>query len=71
MASYNHYQPENSAIWTITHNLNTNFIAIDTMKLIGNGVYEKVLPDQVELTTENSVTVYFLTPVTGRARIVA
>ena len=71
MASYNYYQPANLATWTITHNLKTKFIAIDTMRLSSGGIYEKVMPKFVQIINDNVVSVQFPSPQFGRARIVA
>ncbi|MGZ8924399.1 MAG: hypothetical protein ACXW2E_00815 [Nitrososphaeraceae archaeon] len=71
MASYNYYQSTASSTWTITHELNTKFVAIDTMKLVGNGVYEKLLPESVQIIDDNSILVTFSNAIAGRARIVS
>lgn len=71
MASYNHYQPIGSTIWTVNHNLNSRFLAMDALKLSGDGVYEKIMPMRVEVIDNNTLSVTFQTAVIGRARIVA
>lgn len=71
MASYNHYQPIATSTWTINHNLSTKFIAFDAMRFAGNGVYEKVMPEKVEIIDDNTITVKFSMNVPGRARLVA
>lgn len=70
MASFNHYQPISSTNWIIPHKLNSQFLAIDIMKLIGNGSYEKIQAHIVEQVDDNTISVKFQTPVSGRARIV-
>lgn len=71
MASYNHYQPIATSSWTVNHNLGTKYIAFDVMRFSGNGVYEKVMPEKVEIIDDNAITVKFPSTVAGRARIVA
>ncbi|PPD55733.1 MAG: hypothetical protein CTY12_00305 [Methylotenera sp.] len=71
MASHNHYQPIATSTWTINHNLSTKFLAFDVMRFSGNGVYEKVMPERVDIIDDNTVSVKFSTHVTGRARLVA
>lgn len=71
MASYNHYQPIAASTWTITHSLSTKIVAFDAMRYSGNGVYEKVMPEKVEIVDDNTITVRFSTNIPGRARIVA
>jgi hypothetical protein len=70
MASYNFVQTNSNAVWTINHNLNSNFIATDAMKLTVAGVYQKVLPYKVTLPTKNTMVLEFEVPVAGRARLV-
>lgn len=71
MASYNFYQPASLSTWTITHKLNTKFVAIDVMRLTSGGIFEKVMPSSVQIINDNVVSVKFPTPQFGRARIVA
>ena len=71
MASYNYYQPTLSNTWVISHNLNSTFLAIDTMMLSGNSVYVKFEPAQVQIIDSNNISVSFNTPLSGRARIVS
>lgn len=71
MASFNFYQPATLLTWTITHNLKTKFVAIDTMRLVSGGVYEKVMPTSIQIINDNVLSVKFLTPQIGRARVVA
>ncbi len=70
MASYNFVQPTTSATWTINHNLNSNFLATDAMKLTVAGVYQKVLPYTVKQPTKNQMVLQFTTAISGRARVV-
>ena len=71
MASYNHYQSTSSATWTITHNLNSKFVAIDVMRISSGGMFEKVMPQSVQIVNDNTISVKFPTAQYGRARIVA
>lgn len=70
MASYNFVQPTSNATWTINHNLNSFFLATDAMRLTVAGVYQKILPHTVTLTSKNTMILTFETPISGRARVV-
>jgi hypothetical protein len=70
MPSYNFVQPISSNTWTVNHNLNSNFIATDAMKLTVAGVYQKVLPFRVTLPTKNTMILEFEISISGRARVV-
>lgn len=70
MAAFNFYQPVGSPTWTINHNLGTKMVAIDVLRLSGEGVYTKVFPT-VELIDDNNISVTFNTVVAGRARVVS
>lgn len=71
MASYNYYQPTISSTWTIVHKLGSSVIAMDVFIPSGNGVYTKVMPSHTEIIDDNTVSVVFTTPQSGRARIVS
>jgi len=71
MASYNFYQPNSISTWTINHNLHTKFLAIDVMRLVSGGTFEKIMPESVDIINDNTISVVFPTPQFGRARVVA
>ena len=71
MAPYNYYQSTISSNWTIAHKLGSSVIAIDVFIPAGNGVYTKVMPSRTEIIDDNTVSVVFTTPQSGRARIVS
>jgi hypothetical protein len=71
MASYNFLQATSSTVWTINHNLNSNFLATDAMKQTISGVYQKVLPFKVTLPNANVMVLEFEVAIAGRARVVA
>lgn len=69
MAEYNHEQTGAGTTWTITHNLGTATVAVDTF-IDNGGNLEKILPLSVEHTNNNTLTITFSVAQTGRARIV-
>lgn len=71
MPSYNHNQPIGASVWIIAHNLTSNFIALDVIKLGSGGIYEKVMPETVEIIDQNTVSIEFPSPIVGRSRIVS
>lgn len=69
MQTYDHNQTASSATWTISHNLNTDAVAVDVFINFG-GNLEKVIPASVEATDNNTVTVTFSSARSGRAHVV-
>jgi len=62
--SYTHTQNIAALTWTISHNLNTQFVGVRVNDFTGNLLY----PD-VEYTSVNIVTLTFITPMQGIAQI--
>ena len=69
MSEYNHIQTIPSSTWTIGHNLDVVDTINDVMVDTGAGL-EKVLPNDVVHTNDNTLTITFTGNKTGRARIV-
>lgn len=67
--TYVHEHPVPDYTWTITHNLNTTAVNIDVI-ILNNGVYEKILPNNIETQDNNTIVITFTTPCAGNARIV-
>ena len=69
MDAYDHTQGASDTTWTISHNLNTDAVAVDVFINNGGNV-EKVLPLTVTATSNNTLTVTFSTAQTGYARVI-
>ena len=69
MDAYNHIQSSGSATWTVTHNLNTDAVAVDVFIDYG-GNLTKVLPLDVVATDVNTLTITFSSSQTGKARVI-
>lgn len=67
--TYTHNQPSGATNWTVTHNLDKTAVICDVYINI-NGDIEKVMPQQVHHTSNNSLTIVFPTAQTGYARVV-
>lgn len=69
MDVYNHTQSSPNSTWTVTHNLNTDAVAVDVfIDYLGN--LEKILPLDIVVTDSNTLTITFTTSQTGKARII-
>jgi hypothetical protein len=62
---YMHNQTEAAAVWTIDHNLQTTYPIV---QCIGSD-NKVILPDEVEIVSNNQVKVYFGVAQTGRASV--
>jgi len=69
MSEFNHSQTVAASSWAISHNLNSDTVAVDVM-IDNGGNLEKILPANVEHTDNNTLTVTFSSAQTGKARIV-
>jgi hypothetical protein len=69
MSEYNHDQSVASAIWSISHNLNVSETVNDVLVNI-NGTTEKVMPLSIIHTDNNTLTISFVDPESGYARII-
>jgi hypothetical protein len=63
LTSHRHDQTIPALEWTITHELNTNFL---TVQVYDSNGYQ-VIPDSINAAVNNQVTVSFSTPMTGTA----
>jgi len=72
MQTYTHTQGSGSTTWTVTHNFNSDAVAIDVFVDDGpnSPSYDKILPDTVIRTDVNTITVTFSSSRTGVARVV-
>ena len=65
VSAYKHTQSSSSATWTITHNLDTEFVSV--------AVYDSdkslMIPDSIVITSADVVTVTFTDSYTGTALI--
>ncbi len=66
---FNFSQLTGSSSWVITHNLGTPAVAVDVFVNF-NGGLEKIIPANIELTSNTVMTVTFSSAQTGIARIV-
>jgi len=67
ITSYTHFQNTNATTWTIAHPLNTNSVSV-TVYDTSNRV---VMPDDVMVNSNNTVTVSFTSPCQGKAVVLA
>jgi hypothetical protein len=63
ISSYIHTQTQYSTVWTINHEFNTNSVFVQCMDQDGR----TIIPDEVDLSVTNVVTVHFNSPIIGRA----
>lgn len=70
LLAHDHTQSVASNTWTISHGLNKQSVLIDVM-IDDGGTITKILPQSVEHTDNNTITVRFSSAYTGFARIVA
>ena len=63
ISAFTHVQSSSSASWTITHNLN----ATSPLVQVYDASYKMIIPDEVEVVSNNAVTITFGTAITGRA----
>lgn len=63
---YNHTQASANTIWTITHNLNERLVDV----IVSDDTYVKIVPDAIEYTSVNQVTLTFFESVIGYAKII-
>ena len=67
MQAYNHDQASGSSAWVVSHNLNTDAVAVDVFIDFG-GNLEKILPLSVDVTDNNTFykktvdDTYFVSP---------
>lgn len=66
ISAYNYVQNPASDTWIINHNLNTGHPVVTVYD--NNG--KQIVPDEVELTSNNTVTVFFNIPVSGKAAVI-
>lgn len=66
ISAYNYVQNPASNTWIIEHNLNTGHPIVTVYDNAG----KQIIPDEIELTSNNIVTVRFGIPITGKAAIV-
>jgi len=65
---YVHTQSGASASWTVTHSLGTVDVIV---QITDGGSPEKVIvPEEIELTNTNTVTITFPSSQTGKARVI-
>ena len=69
MQAYNHDQASGSSAWVVSHNLNTDAVAVDVFIDFG-GNLEKILPLSVDVTDNNTLTINFSSAQTGEARVI-
>lgn len=67
ITAYTHTQAEASSTWTVTHNLNTTSVNVQVF----DGTNRMVIPDQIEVVSQNVVTVSTNAASTGRAVVVS
>lgn len=60
-------QSSPSDTWDITHNMNVSSVQVQVF----DGNNRLIIPDEVELTSSNTTTVSFASPVVGRAVIIS
>ena len=53
----------NQSTWTVIHNLNTRYVLVQTY----DTGYDEMIPQNVDLTNDNTVTITFNQAVAGRA----
>lgn len=68
MKSYNYEQRNPSTSWVISHELAAKVLNSDVL-INDGGVLTKILPGSVVHTNDNTTTITFSIPVTGRARL--
>lgn len=59
-----------AATWTINHNFGTTVLAVDAW-ISHNGNNEAILPQNIVVSSENTIVISFSAARTGGARIVA
>jgi len=67
ITAYTHLQNSASTSWSITHGLNTTSVQVQVF----DGANKMVIPDDIEITSVNSVTIAFNTQMTGRAIVLS
>lgn len=67
--SFQHEQTESAAVWTIHHNLGTSVPYVECW-IEYSGTYSKVIPTNITMVDENTVTVDFTIAQVGRAAVV-
>lgn len=66
-----YYQEHPLSQWTLQHDMNSNNIFINIFKLTENNKREKIsFVEKIELTTLNTLTIFFSIPVTGYVEII-
>lgn len=69
MQTYDHEQVSGSTTWTISHNLNSDAVAVDVF-IDNGGNLEKIIPLSIEATDDNTITVTFSSSQTGWAHVI-
>ena len=70
MKHYSHTQSTGSTNWVINHNLNSDTVSCDVY-VLEMGSMEKILPYDVQFTSNNTTTVIFTEARTGRCRVIS
>ena len=71
LGAYDHNQSSPSTTWTITHNLGTTEVVIDTSILVGSpGELTKAQPAEMAVFDSNTVNVTWSIAQAGRARVI-
>ena len=70
MQVYTHTQAVPATIWTIVHNFGTDAVVTDAV-LNDGGNHIKILPENVVMTDNNTLTVTFSTNQIGTVRVVS
>ena len=69
---YRHSQTEASDLWTINHNLGYGKGSIPSVDVLveSNGSTIKIMPENVNLVNDNTLSIEFTSPRTGTAIII-
>jgi len=67
ITAYTHTQNTPSSTWTISHNLNTTSVNV----MIYDGLSRVIIPDEIETTGPNTVSVSFAAGLAGRAVVIS
>lgn len=69
LSNYNYTQSTPSSTWGIVHNLNLECPVVDVFVNV-DGTLEKIIPESVQVSDVNTVTITFTTDYAGVACIV-
>ena len=67
ITSYVHSQPEGATTWTVVHNLNTTSVNVQVF----DSSNRVVIPDDIETTGPNGLTIDFSSAMSGRAVVLS